>query len=40
MKYAISNLRSTVFFFKFEVDYITGPGKPDCKSPDCDRGEQ
>ncbi len=39
MKYAISNFRSTVFF-KSAVDYIMEAGKPDRRSPDCNRAEQ
>lgn len=35
MKYATSSLRSTVFFFKSEVDYIIEPEQPDCRHCDC-----
>lgn len=37
MKYAISNLRSTVFF-KFELDYIIEHGKLGCKPPAVTKG--
>ena len=39
MRYAISYFRSTVFL-KFVVDYVIEPRKPDCRSPDWNRGEQ